>query len=297
MPTAAKADGELILLPGSTADPAAVALLAEVTIHDAFMLRSRLRTPLPVSVGPCRLDEIAGATGDRLEAAGIRFAALARERRDPALDPVAVTGCVFDGDRLICRRAGNQPVEVAAADPALLVEARYQYDRRDEPLHPVDRLPSAADTLDPETVPRPVDELPPQRVLFVWPCRDLLPLACMDSRLDYTCLAEDRRMTVTANFERFLERVGATLARPVDRRLCEYAFALAPSVTATHDQGRKRGGLGRRTRVVSREYSNADAVHRMLALLHVQWYREMGWAGRIVDWISRDTRLLSDHNQ
>jgi len=272
-------DAMLVLLPGSQITPQSIQLLTELTVFDAYMARSRLRTQLPVVLGPCCQRDLETHIGDRLERLSIRFIAIPRDFLDPPFHSLEVTACRLEPDVILLSDAQGQERIFPVSQPVLLLEGRYDIDKRPRKSP----MRSESDRLM-ETVlnPEPTASLETglRHVLFMYSRGDPHPVELLDSRLDYSFLGDDKALTTAENFRNLLARLSEAFDSPIVREMMHHQYALEQ---ITENEADIESGVGRRARgkKPGQRRSNRSAIRLMSRLLYCQWMRERGWAGRV----------------
>jgi hypothetical protein len=270
--TATRSDSMLVLFPGSAESDEAVAILSQIGIYDEYMIRNRLRTRLPVLFAPCLKADIAGETGRRLSAAGIRFMSVTREVLGLPFSAFDAVRCQFDPDLIRIWDGEGRERTLYDREKVLVLEAIYDSKRR-ETLEKRKRKPSATglrlDMATPETPA--IGNGEPTGVLFFFTQAEMLPVRFMEEKIDFSFLGENRSLTAVENFRRLRDLIAERFG-PVCRDMVTFAFGIE---SLTEDRTEKEDR--RRYRQVQIR-SNVSSVNTMARLFYCRWWQEKGWA-------------------
>ncbi len=271
----ARSDSMLVLFPGSAESTEAVAVLSQIGIYDDYMIRNRLRTRLPVLFAPCRTAEIAGETGRRLSAAGVRFMAVDRKTLDLPFSAFDAARCQFAPDLIRIWDEEDRERTLFDRERVLLLEAVYDSKRRRIPEGRGRKAAKPGLRFDLETSEAP-DTGGPERagVLFLFTRAEPLPIRFMEEKIDFTFLGENRSLTAAENFRRLRDLLAKRFGT-VCRDMVTFAFGIE-SLTEDRTEGEER----RRKRQVQMR-SNVASVNTMARLFYCRWWQEQGWAAHV----------------
>lgn len=269
-------DSLLVIFPGSTESKAAVSLLSDIGIYDAYMVRNRLRTRLPSVFGPCKRDEIAGRVGDRLASCGVKFMAVARDFLNAPFGGFDAVQCRFGTDTTRLWDGDAKERTLFSKERFLVVEAVYDKkkqrlrDWRGKRSRDLSRL--SANLAEAAFAPPSGERT---GVLFLLRTgTDVVRF--LEENVDFSFLGENRSLTVSENFRRLRalleERFG-----PACRDMVTFGIGIETFTEENPEENAGRKGQPRQFQI----RSNISSVHTMVRLLCCRWWQENGWADRV----------------